>query len=135
MTIIEQARALGAALQADERYKRFDEAAKKYDTDPEIQGKIGEFNMLRQQLNEEMSKEEKDADKMTELDTQIRELYNEINALPVMQEVSQAQEALNELIQSINFIVTSAANGEDPMTCPDHAPTCTGSCGTCGGCH
>ena len=76
MTIIEQARALGAAIQQDERYTRYNEAAQKSDTDTAIQNKIGEFNMLRQQLNVEMSKPDKDADKMTELDKNIRELYD-----------------------------------------------------------
>ncbi len=135
MTIIEQARELGAAIQQDERYLRYQEAASKSDTDPNIQKKIGEFNLLRADLNKEMAKTDKDTDRMTALDTEIRELYDEIMAMPLMVEFNEAQEALNKLIQSVSYIITSAANGEDPMTCPEEAPQCGGSCATCGGCH
>ncbi|MCD7741976.1 MAG: YlbF family regulator [Ruminococcus sp.] len=135
MTIIEQARELGAAIQQDERYLRYQEAASKSDTDPTIQKKIGEFNLLRADLNKEMAKTDKDTDRMTALDSEIRELYDEIMAMPPMVEFNEAQEALNKLIQSVSYIITSAANGEDPMTCPEEAPQCGGSCATCGGCH
>ncbi len=135
MTIIEQARELGAAIQQDERYLRYQEAASASDTDPNIQKKIGEFNLLRADLNKEMAKTDKDTDRMTALDTEIRELYDEIMAMPLMVEFNEAQEALNKLIQSVSYIITSAANGEDPMTCPEEAPQCGGSCATCGGCH
>ncbi len=135
MTIIEQARALGAAIQQDERYTRYNEAAQKSDTDTAIQNKIGEFNMLRQQLNVEMSKPDKDADKMTELDKNIRELYDEIMAMPAMVEFNSAKEDLDKLLQCVNYIITCAANGEDPMTCPEEPPHCSGSCASCGGCH
>lgn len=49
-----------------------------------IQNKIGEFNQLRSQLSVEMQKPDKDGEKMTALDTQIRELYDEIMAMPKM---------------------------------------------------
>jgi cell fate (sporulation/competence/biofilm development) regulator YlbF (YheA/YmcA/DUF963 family) len=135
MTIIEQARALGASLQQDERFKKFDEAAKLNDTNTDIQNKIGEFNLMRAQLNQEMSKPEKDADKMTQLDTDLRALYDEIMAMPTMVAFNSAKEELDKLLQSINYIITCAANGEDPMTCSEEPPHCSGSCASCGGCH
>ena len=134
MTIIEQARALGAAIQADERYINYNKIAAENDQDPEIQNKIGEFNMKRSQLNEEMRKEDKDADILTTLDKEIRELYDEIVALPKMVAYYAAKEELDKLVQSVNYIVTGSANGEDPATMPEPAPACSGSCATCGGC-
>ena len=134
MTIIEQARALGAAIQADERYINYNKIAAENDQDPEIQNKIGEFNMKRSRLNEEMRKEDKDADILTTLDKEIRELYDEIVALPKMVAYYAAKEELDKLVQSVNYIVTGSANGEDPATMPETAPTCSGSCATCGGC-
>ncbi len=134
MTIIEQARALGAAIQADERYINYNKIAAENDQDPEIQNKIGEFNMKRSRLNEEMRKDDKDADILTTLDKEIRELYDEIVALPKMVAYYAAKEELDKLVQSVNYIVTGSANGEDPATMPETAPTCSGSCATCGGC-
>ena len=123
MDVIEMTRKLGQAIQEDERYKAYMEACSINDTDVEIQNKIGEFNQLRSQLSVEMQKPDKDGEKMTALDTQIRELYDEIMAMP-------------KLLGSVNYIISMAANGEDPMTCPEEAPhSCSGSCASCGGCH
>lgn len=136
MTVIESARALGKALQEDERYAKFSEASKKSDNDTEMQNKIGEFNMLRMQLNQEMSKPDKDSDKMTSLDNEIKALYDEIMEMPSMKAYNDAKEELDALLQSVNYIISMAANGEDPMTCPEEPlHNCGGSCSTCGGCH
>lgn len=134
MGIIEQARALGAALQQEERYKNYMAAAEKVDKDPAVQKKIGEFNMMRHELNVEMQKADKDADRLTALDTDIRALYDEIMNLPEMAEFDRHKEQFDKLVQSITYILQQSAQGEDPMTCPETAPKCTGSCASCGGC-
>ena len=136
MNTIEAARALGAAIQQDERYLRFQAATKASDSDTELQNKIGEFNMLRMNLSNEMQKENKDADKMTSLDNDIKALYDEIMAMPTMVAYNDAKAGLDDMLGSVNYIISMSANGEDPMTCPDHAPSgCSGSCASCGGCH
>lgn len=112
------------------------EACSINDTDVEIQNKIGDFNQLRSQLSVEMQKPDKDGEKMTTLDTQIRELYDEIMAMPKMIAFNEAKEVMDKLLGSVNYIISMAANGEDPMTCPEEAPhSCSGSCASCGGCH
>ena len=112
------------------------EASSINDTDVEIQNKIGEFNQLRSQLSVEMQKPDKDGEKMTALDTQIRELYDEIMAMPKMIAFNEAKEDMDKLLGSVNYIISMAANGEDQMTCPEEAPhSCSGSCASCGGCH
>lgn len=136
MNVIELARQLGVALQADERFKTFTVAKENNDNDAELQEKIAQFNDLRRQLNMEMSKEEKDAEAMKSLDGQIKNIYGEIMTRPSMIEYNKAREAMDKLLDSVNFIITMAANGEDPMTCPEEQPhSCSGSCSTCGGCH
>ena len=136
MDVIEMTRKLGQAIQEDERYKAYMEACSINDTDVEIQNTIGEFNQLRSQLSIEMQKPDKDGEKMTALDTQIRELYDEIMAMPKMIAFNEAKEVMDKLLGSVNYIISMAANGEDPMTCPEEAPhSCSGSCASCGGCH
>ena len=134
MTMIEQARALGAALQQDELYKNYMAAAEKVDKAPAVQKKIGEFNNMRRELSLEMAKEDKDADRLTALDTDIRAVYDEIMAMPEMDEFNREKEKFDKLMKSVDYILQQAANGEDPMTCSETAPTCTGSCASCGGC-
>lgn len=136
MTVIELARQLGVALQADERFKAFTVAKDNNDNDAELQEKIAQFNELRRQLNVEMGKDDKDAEAMTKLNGEIQNIYGEIMTRPSMIEYNTAREAMDKLLNSVNFIITMAANGEDPMTCPEEQPhSCSGSCSTCGGCH
>lgn len=134
MDIIEQARLLGAAIQNSEIYKTYDEAARAGDTCAELQKKIGEFNILRADLNREMSKTDKDAERMTRLDNDIRELYADIMNTPEMTALNAAKDDLNHLLGCVQNIISCAANGEDPMTCSAEPHSCSGSCSSCGGC-
>lgn len=135
MSVIEKARELGKCIQKSAEYKTYIEAKRANDTDTELQNMIGEFNMLRMQLNREMSKEDKDADEMKRLDSEIKTLYGKIMANKSMAEYNAATEKMEKIMGSVNYILSQAANGEDPMTCPEEAPSCSGSCSTCGGCH
>ena len=137
MNTLDTARQLGAAIQQDERYIRFKEASAASDTDTELQNKIGEFNTMRMNLSAELHKEEseRNSEKMVALESDIKTLYDEIMAMPNMIAYNDAKAGLDDLINSVQFIISIAANGGDPMTCPDHAPSgCGGSCSTCGGC-
>ena len=136
MNVIEKARELGALIQQDERYLKYQEACSATDTDVEVQNAIGRFNQLRQELSVEMQKEDKDADRMTSLDSEIKELYQQIMEMPNMVKFNEAKADLDKLLSSVNYILTSSANGEDPATCPAEPPhSCGGNCGSCGGCH
>lgn len=138
MTVIELTRQLGAALQQDERYLSYLSAKEKNDTDGELQNLIGEFNIVRMKYGQQMQKSEDEQNKelMTELDGQMREIYGKIMSNENMNAYNDAKEAMDKLLNSINFIITMAANGEDPMTCPEEQPhSCSGSCASCGGCH
>lgn len=136
MNVIEKARELGKEIQKDERYSNYHKAKKINDEDTALQGKIGEFNMKRIELNAEMSKPEKSQEKMNELDAAIKSLYSEIMANESMIAFSKAKDEMDKLLSQINMVITMSANGEDPETCPVEAPSgCSGSCSTCGGCH
>lgn len=135
MNVIELTRELGKAIQQDERYKKYMTSMQLNDTDVEIQNKIGRFNQIRSELSEEMRKDDKDADKLTSLDTEMRELYEEINNMPKMVEFYAAKDEMDKLMNSINYILQQTVSGEDPMTCEALPPQgCTGSCASCGGC-
>ena len=137
MSAIDTARKLGLEIQQDERYIKFQEASKASDTDGELQSKIGEFNTMRMELSSELHKEEseRDSEKMVSLENDIKAVYDEIMAMPNMIAYNEAKAGLDDLLNSVNFIISISANGGDPMNCPDHAPTgCGGSCSTCGGC-
>ena len=134
MDVIEKARELGKLIQADERYAKYLAAKEKYDKDEELQKLINEFTAKRYMLNMEMSKEDKDADKLKELDGVIKNLFNEIMVNPNMAEFNVAKNEMDGMLSEINNIITASANGEDPETCPSKPIGCSGSCASCGGC-
>lgn len=134
MDIIEKTRELGKMIQQDERYKAYFMAKDKNDKDEDLQALIGEFNLKRVDLNMEMSKDEKDAEKLKDLDTEIKELYGKIIANPNMEAFNDAKNAMDELLSQINNIITMSANGENPETCGTQID-CSGGCSGCSGCN
>ena len=135
MNVIEKARELGVVIQSDERYAKYQEAKKNNDNDEVLQNNINEFNLKRVQLNSEMSKSEKDQEKLSELDKEIESLYGEIMANKNMAAFNEAKNEMDKLLQQINMVITMSANGEDPLTCPIETSSCSGSCSSCSGCN
>lgn len=136
MDAIAKARELGKVIQGDERYKAYHAAKARNDNDEVLQAKIGEFNMKRVELNTEMSKPQKDEEKLSKYNEEIKALYDEIMQNENMIAFSQAKDEMDSLLNKVNMVITMSANGEDPETCPVEVPEgCSGSCSTCGGCH
>lgn len=135
MDIMEMTRELGKAIQQDDRYTAYMLAKQANDEDKELQEDIDCFEKLRMNLGSAMSAEEPDSDKIKELDTEIKSLYQKIMKNPKMIVFSGAQQALEKLISNIQQMISMCANGEDPETCQIPESGCTGSCASCGGCH
>lgn len=137
MDAIKAARELGKAIQADERYIRYNEAMKANDADMELQELIGEFNLARQNVALEMSKSKEEQNK-EKLDTQNKEmqrLYTLVMQNEHMADFTMAKADMDKLLHEINGIIALCCDGEDPDTCEVQAGGCSGSCSTCGGCH
>ena len=134
MDIMEMTRELGKALQADDRYIAYNLAKQVNDNDAELQQQINDFDRMRNELNAELIKENKDTDKIKELDEGIKSNYKKIMTNKNMVVFTAAQGALEALVNNINLIITLCANGEDHDTCQP-SQGCSGSCETCGGCH
>ena len=132
--VIEMTRELGKLIQQDARYKAYVAAREKNNNDPELQKMISEFNDLRVELAGEMSKDDKDAEKLTQLDDDIKNLYGSIMGSELMMEFEAAKAEMDSMLSQINTVITQCANGEDPDTCPV-TTGCTGSCESCAGCH
>ena len=135
MDVIAAARALGAAIQEDERYKKVMEQRKINDADKELQDMIGEFNMARMSIDNELTKEaDRNDDRIKEFNATLRRLYGNIMRNENMIAYNKAKEDFDALMQRANAIIELCTEGEDPATC-EPASGCTGSCATCGGCH
>ncbi len=134
MNLIKQAREMGKMIQASEEYKRLQAAKEKNDNDAELQDLIGQFNLKRMELNNQLAKSDKDDEKLEKLNHEMRDLYQKVMTNQNMAEYEQAKNEMDMLMNQVNTILVMCVNGEDPDTC-DPAPSCTGSCSTCGGCH
>lgn len=134
MDVIKAVRELGKAIQQDERFIRYAKAKLANDSDVELQGAIGEFNITRMELDRELNEENKDETKVTELNEKLRAIYSKIMSAPAMVEYNTSKVEVDSMVGEINTIISKCLEGEDPETC-DTTVSCTGSCSTCGGCH
>ena len=123
-------------LQNDERYMALVAARKANDEDEALQNQIGEFNLLRLEINNEMEKDSRDEDKITEMNTKVNRLYNEIMTNKNMLAYNEAKQDIRGLINHINAIITAAIDGEDPMVVEEPQPAGCGEegCASCSGC-
>ena len=134
MDIIEMTRKLGVAIQQEEVFKNYIKAKAANDNDVELQDMIGQFNVIRMQLDQALSADDKDGDKVKELNTQLKDTYTAIMGRESMMNYNIAKGELDVLVNQINAVIEHTLDGDDPMTC-DIASNCTGSCSTCSGCH
>lgn len=123
------------ALQTDPRYLVLDQARKANDKDEELQNMIGEFNLARMDLNNEIGKSERNDARIAELNEKVNDLYGKIMADEGMVAYNEAKHDCENLVNYIDAIINTAMNGGDPMTVQEPSASCTGSCSTCGGCH
>ena len=99
-----------------------------------LQKAIGDFNLLRMNINAEMSKSDKDAEKLKAMDTELREMYQSIMENENMARYNEAKQEIDRIVSDVNTILMMSVNGEDPEKIDLAA--CTGNCATCGGsCH
>ncbi len=137
MDVIAMARELGAALQQDERYLKFSQAQKANEKDDELNELIAKLQLTQMNFQHEAGKEDKDDNRIQELDAEFGSLYTKIMANPNMQAYEEAAGEIDKLMKYINGIFTLCLQGEDPATCEPHIhdENCEGDCGSCGGCH
>ena len=135
MTVLEAVRNLGEAIQADERFLRYAKAKLANDKDDETQDLIGKFNMVRMNLDEVMTAEERDEAKVQSLNEELRKVYLDIMSKDSMVEYNAAKVDLDGLLNDVNSVIMQCVEGADPKTVEPEVHSCTGSCESCGGCH
>ena len=135
MDIIEMTRELGKAIQADDRYLAYMLARQANDEDEQLQNLIKGFNNTRVQLQMEIAKPDKDDDKVQELNESIKSSYKLIMENPRMIAYNAAKTGFDELMSQINTVISMSSNGVDPDGIDVTTASCSGDCGSCGGCH
>ncbi len=126
MSIFEIATELGKAIKADERMIRMEKAKEAYESSEKIGNLMMEYGIQQQALTEMGDSEEIDTDALSRIQARIDEIYAEITTDPIFRELDEAQQAVNELMESVNNTIMFNATGQTP---------CTHDCSSCSGCH
>ncbi|MBR3768384.1 MAG: YlbF family regulator [Clostridia bacterium] len=136
MDVITAVRALGAAIQEDERYLAFMKAREANESDIELNGLIGKLNLIQLSYQNESQKEEPDQSKLEGMDAEFREIYGQIMLNENMRNYEEAKNTVDSMMNYLIQILTLCVNGDDPMTCEPQAQEegCGGNCASCGGC-
>ncbi len=134
MEIIKLAREIGKQIQKDDKYLKLQIAKQNSDEDKELQNLIGEFNLKRMAINNEATKEERDENKLKELNSDLRKTYSKIMENENMISYNTAKQELDSVLKRVNAIIMQSAEGQDPET-TDYEESCSGSCSSCSGCH
>ena len=129
LTIQEIAAELGKKIKDDPIMVELNAAHTAYETDEYLQSCLKEYEAQQNAIGLEAQKGES-ADRLliAKLQGRVDELYKEILNSPVFARLSDAQQAVNELMENVNNIITFNITGELPSSC-------THDCSTCGGCH
>ena len=111
--IIELAHALGEEIAKSAEIKNLESAKDKYDRDADLQAKMSEYEAHRQLLGQEFAKDAKDADEkaIADIRARIEELTREICQNHVYIEFANAQNAMNELMNSVNAEIKFCITG------------------------
>ena len=112
-------RELGEAVAESPEYQAFEEARRAVENDDEAQEKISEFEQLRQDFV--IARQTGDAG---EEDVQeVQRAQQELHSLPVMKEYLEAQEAMQERLESLNEAISEPLSvdfgGEAGGCCQD----------------
>lgn len=132
MDVITMARELGRALQQEETYINWKNTQQAADADTELQKLIGEFNLKRMIINDEAGKQDRDQEKLTQANKEMRAVYSQIMSNENMIAYNDAKAAFDAVFNRVTAILQQCAQGADPETAD--AVDCSGSCSTCGGC-
>ncbi len=133
--LVQMAIDLACQLQEDARCKAVLAAQQAADADEGLQQLIGDFNLKRIAINNEETKEEgRDADKLRQLNQEIRDIYTAVMANEHMLAYNEAKTALDQLVGKIQTAINLAVQGQDPNLAAQEI-SCSGDCGSCGGCH
>ncbi len=126
--IIELAHALGEEIANSDEIRALELAKGVFEADESLQAKMREYETDRFLLGQELSR---DADKVdqntvTSLKAKIEELTKEISSNTKYIAFSHAQNALNELMASVNAEIKFCITGERPSGCTHDCSSCSG---------
>jgi cell fate (sporulation/competence/biofilm development) regulator YlbF (YheA/YmcA/DUF963 family) len=107
MDVIAMARELGKEMQKDPRYAAYNAAQANADADQELQDLIGQFNLKKIDLQNEIQNPDKTQESLRAIDTVLKEMYAKIMANPNMMAYNIAKREMDSMLSFIQEIITA----------------------------
>ena len=126
MSVYSLAAELGKAIKADERMIRMENAKAAYEKSEKINNLLMEYGIQQQALTTMGDSADIDTEAITRIQDRIDEIYAEITTDPLFKELEEAQNDVNELMETVNNTIMFNATGKTP---------CSHDCSSCSGCH
>ncbi|MDD4170828.1 MAG: YlbF family regulator [Syntrophomonas sp.] len=121
--IIQMAFELGNTIAQSEEIQSLKDTQAKLIKDQEASALVGNYQEALTKIENKM----RDGLQIVpEEEQQMEALKQQLNGNPMVQELIQVQEKLNNLMQSVYFAINQAMAGED---CSSDCSSCGGSCG------
>ena len=128
MTIEELAAELGKKIKEDPRIEAMNKARDEYETNEQLHAYMNEYSAQQEAIQAEAAKDTPDSLLIAKMQGRVDELYKLIINNEIFAKLSEAQEAVNELMENVNNIITFNITGELP-SCTHDCSSCGGSCG------
>ncbi len=125
MTIEELAAELGKKIKEDPRIEAMNKARDEYETNEQLHAYMNEYSAQQEAIQAEAAKDTPDSLLIAKMQGRVDELYKLIINNEIFARLNEAQEAVNELMENVNNIITFNITGE--------LPSCTHDCSSCGG--
>ncbi len=118
--IIRKAMELGNAIALSDQVITLRDTQNRVLEDPQASSLLNGFQELRSQME---NKARDGLQIIAAEEEKLEAMQQEINSLPLIKELIEAQEHYNNLMDSIFFVINQAVSGEE----------CSADCSTCGG--
>ena len=126
MEIMELAAQLGQAIKADERVAKMNEAKEAYEKNEKIQALMLEYNTQQIALAEEYKKSPVDEKVVEAIGNRLDAIVAEVTANEAFIKISEAQEAVNALMNEVNAEIEFQITGQRPCAhdCSSYGSDC-----------
>lgn len=128
--VFELARELGEALANSEEYIRMQETENAAMSDPSVSEKMTAYLEAKSSVEEELSNEAPDSNKLAQYSQQMQSAQSELNGMELVKVMTQARQDFADMMKQVNQVLEFTLTGKI-----SEEGSCGGNCSSCAGCH
>ena len=125
--LYDQIETLAESIRKTEEYAAMKQAEEAGKSDAALARCEQEYNEIKEKLEQELSKNEKDFDLIGALVREMDDVSEQMKPMPAYQDIQQKRAEFEKMMQAVTDVLHS-------IVLPDIACSCHGDCGSCPGC-